>query len=142
MVDQVREIDDDRVLTSKTIIGEEGFIQGHFPGAPIVPGAMMQEMTTQAAGVLIAANYNPMAEFDTEDPFFNTYALGVLVKIKSARYRGFARPGQTLVIEATLIDHVDPVFDFVGKITVDDKQIMRNEFQLSNILSKKLQGTA
>lgn len=140
LIDTVREITDRGVTTSKTITGEEAFIQGHFPGAPIVPGAMMQEMTTQSAGVLIAANFNPMREFDTEDPFFNEYALGVLVKVKSARYRGFGRPGQELIIAVTLTEAVDPVFDFVGKITVDGKTIMRNEFQLSNIKSKTLQG--
>ena len=46
------------------------------------------------AGVLIAAKFNPMKEYNTSDPFFNEYALGVLVKVKQARYKGVdAAPG-------------------------------------------------
>jgi 3-hydroxymyristoyl/3-hydroxydecanoyl-(acyl carrier protein) dehydratase len=111
-----------------------------FDGAPIVPGAMMQEMTTQAAGILIAANFNPMSEFTTHDPYANHYALGVLIKVKAARFKGFARPGATMHIRSELIESINQTFDFVGRITIDGQTIMRNEFQLSNILSKTLQG--
>ena len=100
----------------------------------------MQEMSTQTAGVLIAARYNPMAEFNTEDPFFNEFALGVLVKVKNARFRGFARPGDELTITATLEEKVGEVFDFRGQIEVAGKKIMQNKFQLTNIPSKTLQG--
>ena len=140
LIDRVETIEEQRVIATKTITGEEPFIRGHFPGAPIVPGAMMQEMTSQTGGVLIAANFNPMEQFDTSDPFFNEFALGVLVKVKSARYRGFGRPGQTLEIDVRMVENVDPVFDFVGRVRLDDRIIMRNEFQLSNIASKTLQG--
>jgi 3-hydroxyacyl-[acyl-carrier-protein] dehydratase len=49
----------------KTITGDQFFLTGHFPGTPIFPSAMMQEMSTQTAGVLIAAKYNPMPQYDT-----------------------------------------------------------------------------
>ena len=100
----------------------------------------MQEMTTQSAGILIAAKFNPMSEYNTHDPFFNEYALGVLVKVKRSRYRGFARPGDCLKIHVKLIEQVSSVFDFDAKVTVDGRQIMGNSFQLSNIPSKTLQG--
>ncbi len=140
LIDSVVSVDEQSVVTSAKITGDEFFIEGHFPGAPILPGAMMQEMTTQSAGVLIAARYNPMEEFNTADPFFNEYALGVLVKVKHGRFRGFARPGDELQITVTLKEKIGEVFDFRGLITVDGKKIMQNEFQLTNILSKTLQG--
>lgn len=142
MVDSIERIDDQAIQCVKTIVGDEPFITGHFPGAPVLPGAMMQEMTTQSAGVLIAANFNPMATYRTHDPLFNEYALGVLVKVKSARYRGFARPGAKLNIACQLVETFGNVFDFIGRITLDGKTIMRNEFQLSNIPSATLQGTS
>jgi 3-hydroxyacyl-[acyl-carrier-protein] dehydratase len=140
LIDTVVSVDEKSVETSAKISGEEFFIAGHFPGAPILPGAMMQEMSTQSAGVLIAARYNPMEQFNTEDPFFNEFALGVLVKVKNARFRGFARPGDELKITVTLQEKVGEVFDFRGLITVGGKKIMQNEFQLTNIPSKTLQG--
>lgn len=116
------------------------FLAGHFPGAPILPGAMMQEMTTQTAGVLIAGRHNPMAIYRTEDPEFNPYALGVLVKVKSARFRGFARPGDSLEIRVHLECRVDQVFDFAGQITCRGTTIMKNRFQLANIPTATLKG--
>lgn len=140
LVDRVVSISDQRVVTSTTVREDAFFIAGHFPGAPILPGAMMQEMTTQSAGILIAARFNPMATYNTHDPFFNEFALGVLVKIKQARYRGFARPGQELTITIDLDERVGDVFDFAGKIEANGKVILRNEFQLTNMPSKVLQG--
>ena len=140
LIDCLVSVDDQQVVTEKTISGDEFFIEGHFPGAPILPGAMMQEMSTQSAGILIAARFNPMQEYNTDDPFFNEYALGVLVKVKSARFRGFARPGDLLRATVKLEERVGSVFDFRGTICVGEKTIMQNCFQLTNIPSKTLQG--
>lgn len=140
MVGAIESIGDRAIVTNTRITGEEFFLTGHFPGAPIVPGAMLQEMTTQSAGILLAARFNPMEQFNTHDPFFNEYALGVLVRVKGARYRGFARPGTTLQTHVELCDQLGEVFEFTGRVTLDGKTIMSNSFQLANILSRTLQG--
>ena len=140
LIDQIESIEEAKVTTIAEVKGNEFYVQGHFPGAPILPGAMMQEMTTQSAGILIAAKYNPMQDFRTEDPFFNEYALGVLVKIDQARYRGFARPGDRLEIVVELMDRIADMFDFRARITVAGKMIMSNRFRLANIRSEVLQG--
>lgn len=140
MVSAIESIAENEIHTSTKISGEESFIGGHFPGAPIVPGAMMQEMTTQSAGILLAARHNPMSEFNTHDPLFNEYALGVLMRVRGAKFRGFARPGDTLKTQVELLDRLGDVFEFKGKITLNDKPIMTNTFQLANILSATLQG--
>ena len=142
LIDRLVSVDDQTVVTETELTGDEFFIAGHFPGAPILPGAMMQEMSTQSAGILIAARYNPMEVYNTHDPFFNEYALGVLVKVKSSRFRGFARPGDKLQATIKLDEKLDSVFDFSGKISANGKTIMQNRFQLTNIPSKTLQGIA
>ena len=140
LVSAIQTIEDRSIETSSFIEGNEPYLLGHFPGAPIVPGAMMQEMTTQTAGILLAARFNPMEQFNTHDPFFNEYALGVLVRVKGARFRGFARPGQTLHTLVELTDQLGDVFEFKGTIRLDGKAIMNNSFQLANIRSATLQG--
>ncbi len=140
LVERIISMSETEIVTEKKVSGEEFFLQGHFPGAPIFPGAMMQELTTQSAGILIAAKYNPMSEFDTADPFFNEYALGVLVKVKQARYKNFARPGDTIRVHVRLNELVSNVFDFSATASVDGVTIMRNVFQLTNIKSSVLQG--
>jgi len=141
LIKEIVSISQQDVVTTATISGDEFFIAGHFPGAPILPGAMMQEMTTQSAGILIAAKFNPMETYNTHDPFFNEYALGVLVKVKQAKYRGFARPGDQLQIKVSLNEQINQMFDFSATVSVGDTTIMRNSFQLTNILSATLQGT-
>ena len=140
LVDQIALISPTEVVTSKIVTGDEFYIQGHFPGAPILPGAIMQELTTQSAGILIAAQYNPMKEFNTSDPYFNEYALGVLVKIQGARFRSFARPGDQLTARIVLNEHVGRIFEFSGSVSIGNRVIMRNSFQLTNVKSQVLQG--
>lgn len=140
MIERIVSISDTEVVASKVFSGDEHFLSGHFPGASILPGAMMQEMTTQSAGVLIAARYNPMEKFDTHDPNFNEFALGVLVRLGQAKFKGFARPGDEVTARVKLNAHVSNLFDFTGSILVEDKTIMRNSFRLSNIRSQQLTG--
>ena len=142
LIDDVVETSPDHAVTTYTIRGDEFFITGHFPGAPILPGAMMQEMSSQTGGILIASHHNPMAgDYDTHDPTHNPMALGVLVKVSGARYRGFARPGQTVTARVELRERVDDLFSMVGKLTADGNTILRNEFQLTNIPSDTLRGS-
>ncbi len=140
LVHEIVEIQDRQISTRHTVSENADFIKGHFPGAQIMPGAMMQELSTQSAGILIAANFNPMKTYDTHDPFFNEYALGVLIKVKHARYRGFARPGDVLNVAVSIDEQVGGVFDFACTITSGESKIMQNRFQLSNIKSALLQG--
>ena len=100
----------------------------------------MQELSTQSAGILIAANFNPMETYNTHDPFFNEYALGVLVKVKQARYRGFARPGTVLDVQVRIDEQLGDLFDFSCTIRAAGSIITQNSFQLMNIKSATLQG--
>lgn len=140
MVHEITQIADQEIKTRHTISEESFFIKGHFPGAPIMPGAMMQEFSTQSAGIMIAANFNPMEDYNTHDPFFNEFALGVLVKIKQARYRGFGRPGDVIEATVRLEEQLENVFDFACDIRCGGAKIMQNRFQLINIRSSVLQG--
>lgn len=140
LVSEIVEIQDRQIHTRHSVSQDAAFIKGHFPGAHIMPGAMMQELSTQSAGILIAANFNPMETYNTHDPFFNEYALGVLVKVKQARYRGFARPGDVLEVVVKIDEQVGDVFDFSCTIRSADSTVMKNRFQLANIKSSILQG--
>ncbi len=97
-------------------------------------------MSTQSGGILIAAQYKPMQDYNTSDPDHNAFALGVLVKVMKARFRGFARPGQLLTAEVVLNEQIGNLFDFSGTLRADDAIIMQNQFQLTNIPSSSLTG--
>lgn len=118
--------------------GDEFYLQGHFPHAPIVPGAIMQEMTTQAGGLLITEHYSPVPDYDSEKT--KGWALGVLRAVHLAKYKHFARPGDVLDIKVELLDHIENSFRFRGHIEILGKKIMYNEFTLINISEQKLMG--
>jgi 3-hydroxyacyl-[acyl-carrier-protein] dehydratase len=140
LVKRIESITPTSIITETTFAGDEFFLEGHFPGAPVLPGAMMQEVTTQSGGILIAAKYNPMRHFNTHDPQANEYALGVLVRVHQARYRSFARPGDMLKIQVDLDERVANMFDFSARISVAGHTIMQNCFRLANIKSTALAG--
>ena len=142
LVERVVSITPEAIVTEKQISGQEFFLAGHFPGASVFPGAMLQELTTQSAGILIAAMFNPMQDYNTHDNAFNEYALGVLVQVRQARYKSFARPGDLLRVEVILDEHIDALFDFSATVSVNNATIMRNQFRLANIKSSVLKGEA
>jgi 3-hydroxyacyl-[acyl-carrier-protein] dehydratase len=141
LVDRIVSVSADDIQTEKLITGDEFFMEGHFPGTAIFPGAMMQELSTQSAGILIAAKYNPMQEYNTHDPDFNKFALGVLVRVKNAKFKGFARPGDRLLTHVILNDHTASLYDFSATISIDGQAIMKNSFRLTNVESKVLHGS-
>ena len=141
MVEEIESIEGDRIETAKVVSENLEFLKGHFPGAPVFPGAMMQEFLTQSAGILIAANYNPMEDYRTSDPDFNRYALGVLVKVERARYRRFARPGDRMRAEVRLLESIGTLFEFSGRIRIEQNEIMSIRFTLANIESVDLNGS-
>lgn len=138
MIDKVLEASKESLLALKIPSQNEFYLQGHFPGTPVVPGAMMQEMTTQAAGLLITEFYSPVEDYDSEQT--KGYALGVLRAVHNSRFKSFARPGEKLLISVSLVDRVESSFRFNGKIETQDRKIMTNEFTLVNISEDQLKG--
>jgi len=74
-----------RAVAEKLVSLGEPYLQGHFPGDPVVPGVLMLEMLAQAAAFL-----------DEEDlggvPVF-------LAQVVDARFKAPARPGDRLRLE-------------------------------------------
>lgn len=67
-----------------TITGEEWFLQGHFPGNPIVPGVVMVEAAAQVAAVCALTHPDHQGKF------------GVFAGIDDVRFRRIVRPGDVL----------------------------------------------
>lgn len=128
----------EKLVAQSSFTGEEFFLLGHFPGAPVIPGAMMQEMTSQAAGLLITLHYSPVPDYNSEKT--KGWALGVLRSIHSAKYKSFARPNDKLTISVDLVDQLENSFHFKGKIECEGKKIMVNEFTLMNISEAQLKA--
>ena len=66
----------------------------HFPGHPVMPGALIIEALAQLAGVLVEATMRKEREGQSGE----LHAL--LVMVDRARFRKLVRPGDRLVLEA------------------------------------------
>ncbi len=139
LLDEVISHSKEKLHARKTCKGSDYFIQGHFPNAPVVPGAMMQEMTTQAAGALLAEHFSPVQDYDSE--VTKGFAIGVLRAVHNAKFKSFARPDEVMDIQVKLIQNLENSFRFQGSIEINGNKIMSNEFTLINISDEKLLGT-
>lgn len=72
------------------VTGEEFFVQGHFPGNPIVPGVIQCEMIAQNCCVLLA-----------DDPAL-AGAIPMYTSLNNVRFKHPIRPGDTIDLACTI----------------------------------------
>lgn len=136
MVDKVHSITEKEIIAEKNHHGEEAHVSGHFPGAPVVPGAMLQEICTQSAGILLTKYYSPVENYDSEKT--KGHAIGVLKKVDYAKFKSITKPDKPIRSEVTLIDNLGNMFQFKAKIFQDDKMKASFAFTLVNISDEHL----
>jgi UDP-N-acetylglucosamine acyltransferase len=78
-----------RIVAAKNVTVNEEFFQGHFPGAPLMPGVLMIEALSQVATVLL---------LDCDTPGTRLYLRGV----NNAKFRRQVVPGDRLRLEVSL----------------------------------------
>jgi 3-hydroxyacyl-[acyl-carrier-protein] dehydratase len=96
LVDRIVEFEPKkRIVGIKNVTMNEPFFQGHFPGHPIFPGALLIEAMAQVGCVLM------FKSFDLSSKDYVVYFMG----IDKARFRKPVRPGDTvkMVLEPKVI---------------------------------------
>ncbi len=118
LVDEATVLEDNSFLGSYTVKGDEFFLQGHFPGNPIVPGVILCEMMAQSCAVLFQ-----------EDMGKNH--LFVYTGIDKVKFRKSVRPGQTVTFTGALTRSKKPFYFIHGLATVDGKRCMEGDFSFA-----------
>lgn len=110
LVDRVLKVDleDNLVIAQKNITCNEPFFQGHFPGAPLMPGVLIVEALAQTGGILIY-----------KKGFCNKIA--VLLNVNNAKFRQPARPGDIMILEARGVHLSNNGGRFKVRALIDDK---------------------
>jgi 3-hydroxyacyl-[acyl-carrier-protein] dehydratase len=118
LVDRVLEVvSNERIVGLKNVTINEPFFQGHFPGAPIMPGVLMVEAMAQIGGVL-AFESSPSEELGKV-----IYFMG----IDKVRFRKPVVPGDQLILDVTIIKRRGSTFKMSGKATVDGNVVAEAE---------------
>jgi beta-hydroxyacyl-ACP dehydratase FabZ len=111
LVDRILEIEGDkRIVGLKNVTINEPFFQGHFPGAPVMPGVLIIECMAQVAGVMI---YRDMPDKDRKLIYFTS--------IENAKFRRPVLPGDQLRIEMQLLNRRTNFGKMNGQATVEGK---------------------
>jgi len=99
LVDAAALVDDGRRLSgSKAVSASEDYFQGHFPGAPLMPGVLMVEALTQASTLMLLG-----ARGASE---------GATVRLRGvddAKFRRHVVPGDRLDVDVQLLRRRGPI---------------------------------
>lgn len=110
---------EDGVSRGKRYIrGDEWFLQGHFPGDPVVPGVMLCELLAQTACVLLAGTLNGQA-------------ATLLTGLDKVRFKEPVRPGDTVETECRLMKSRPPFYWASGSAFMNGKKCMSADFSFA-----------
>ena len=90
------------------------FVQGHFPGNPIMPGVLIVEAFGQAAAALTAAGINK-SEYENK--------LVFLMSVEKAKFRNPVIPNCKLELNIVAIRSHGKVWKYKGVAIVDGKKM-------------------
>ena len=99
--------------------GDEHCLRGHLPGEPILPGVILVEAAAQLAGV-VAQN----------DPAIEPLPGLKLTALRGVKFLGSARPGETMVIEATIIARLGALVQARASVSIAGSEVMSGELTL------------
>jgi 3-hydroxyacyl-[acyl-carrier-protein] dehydratase len=109
LVDSILEVErEKRIVGIKNITINEWYFQGHFPGAPIMPGVLIIEALAQLGGFLL------LLEIPDRDK-----KLLYFVAVDGARFRRPVVPGDQLRLEAKVLSWRGDFCKLEGKATVN-----------------------
>ncbi len=116
LLDEIVASAEGQIVARKTFGADEFFVQGHYPGQPIVPGVILCEAAMQAGAVLISESLESQT------------GLPVVTRMSDVKFRRIVRPGDTVTLDVTLDERLADAFFLSAKIVCHDKVAARLRF--------------
>jgi beta-hydroxyacyl-ACP dehydratase FabZ len=117
LVDRVLEMEPGkRIVGLKNVSVNEQFFQGHFPGAPVMPGVLIIESMAQCGALMF------LSQLDDRDK--KLFYFGAVDK---ARFRKPVLPGDQLIIECEVLQKRASTVRIKGVAKVDGAVVCEAE---------------
>ncbi len=119
LIDRIMELSDTHVVGMKNVTMNETYFQGHFPGAPVMPGVLQVEAMAQCGGILVLST--------VPDP--ENY-LTYFMKMDNVKFKQKVLPGDTLIFKCELISPIRrgichmQAYGYVNKKLVVEAELM------------------
>jgi 3-hydroxyacyl-[acyl-carrier-protein] dehydratase len=120
LVDQITELDLDKgtIVGKKNLTINEAFFQGHFPGAPLMPGVLILEALAQTGGILVHLRDGRQK-------------VAILLGVNSAKFRRPVKPGDVLILKASVIHLSSKGGKVAAEAFVDDVLVAESELSFA-----------
>jgi len=135
LVDEVEEVEPGVLcVATRTLLADDFWFAGHFPGNPVMPGVLIVEALAQTAALAAAC---AAAEGGAADAAPDAAAgalsgkVGLFAGIDKVRFKRVCKPGDTLRLEAEIIAVHGPVGRAKVKATVDGQIACRGELMFA-----------
>lgn len=127
LIDKIESITDDRIVAVKYVSLAEEYLADHFPTFPVLPGVMMLEALTQAAGWLLHRRHN-----------FGK-SMAVLKEARNVKYGNFVAPGNFLRVDVEILKLTETGATFKAAGTVGETPAVaaRLEIAYFNLADKQ-----
>lgn len=100
--------------------GDESFLAGHFPGAPLMPGVLLIEAVAQLGGVVAQS-----------DPALPPVPGLRLAAVLNAKITGSAVPGDAITLHATVLGRMGALIQIEGRALVGHKVVLTTRLTLA-----------
>jgi 3-hydroxyacyl-[acyl-carrier-protein] dehydratase len=131
LIDKVEHLSEGRIVGVKYVSLAEEYLADHFPTFPVLPGVMMLEALTQAAGWLLHHRTN------------FARSIAVLKEARNVKYGQFVAPGQSLRVELEFVKPTDAGASFKANGTVGGEQAVAARIEIAYFnLADKQAGAA
>jgi len=127
LIDKVESLSDERIVAVKYVSLAEEYLADHFPTFPVLPGVMMLEAITQAAGWLL----HRRRDFGR--------SMAVLKEARNVKYGTFVAPGNFLRVEVDFVKDTDAGASFkaAGSVNGNPALSARIELAYFNLADKQ-----
>lgn len=130
LLDEVLELEPrERIVAIKRVRAEEYYFEGHFPGAPVMPGVLIVEALAQAGAVLLLRE---IPDRESKLVFF--------AGIDGARFRRPVVPGDELRLEVSVLSLRKTIGKMAAKAYVGDQLVAEATLLASLVDRERAEG--